>query len=42
MSGGINVTAGTVSKTMRDAALYLTGYWDATSRSMVKGDGIVS
>ncbi len=24
--GGINVTAGTVSKTMRDAALYLTGY----------------
>ena len=24
--GGLNVTAGTVSKTMRDAALYLTGY----------------
>ena len=26
--GGINVTAGMVSKTMRDAALYLTGYWE--------------
>ena len=24
--GGINVTSGTVSKTMREAALYLTGY----------------